>query len=373
VPLPARDLPTPQLVFTRLVHVRTLTQVNDARHYAEIVGPSRGHNKVSPHRSLGSRIFSFGLKLVKPVSSPISKVFSRSLCCRSTLVVLASVPTSLSQPEVQHQNRRRVPCFHPGFFSKNLYPYDVGCLRGSFTIPRMKTKNLSSIALAPEDLSSIAFAAEDTNSQFPFRFDQPAPGAFPLRNLKFEASLKFRVSSFKFSQPYPSFLFAYFAYFAVLDPPYSQHPGFLRSPLSDPRPPFFVTARVTACNGFCNDLNLEKPQCLCGLLRCNDLRGGEAQSGWTLDFGNHYVRHGLSRFVPVCPALFSIMSSLSTTSSSFTPQRSLRPAQSKSVKVSQGQSDQKTWGGALNEKSKCFSLRPPSSKTRALTYASNQS
>src|SRR5205807_460994 len=78
------------------------------------------------------------------------------------------------------------------------------------------------------------------------------------------------------SEQYPSFLFAYFAYFAVLSPPYSQHPGFLRSPISDLLPPFCVTARVPACNGFCNDLNLEKHQCLCGLLRCNGSRGGRS-------------------------------------------------------------------------------------------------
>src|SRR2546426_528733 len=40
----------------------------------------------------------------------------------------------------------------------------------------------------------------------------------------------------------------------------------------------FVTSRVTDCNGFCNGQNLKKTQCSCGLLRCNDSRGGEAPS-----------------------------------------------------------------------------------------------
>ena len=37
---------------------------------------------------------------------------------------------------------RRSPSHQPDYFFKNLYPYDVGCLRGSRIISRMKTKNI---------------------------------------------------------------------------------------------------------------------------------------------------------------------------------------------------------------------------------------
>src|SRR5438552_19122767 len=76
---------------------------------------------------------------------------------------------------------------------------DVGCLRGSFIIPPMKTKNV--------------------NSQLELNLLRP--------------------------EPYPSLLFACFVYFAVLSPPYSQRQNFLRSSISDLLLAFFVTARVT--------------------------------------------------------------------------------------------------------------------------------